>query len=108
MSLEYTFGPVGEDELDLQTREREIHHLLWEHQCEVTFTKVDGSERTMPCTLMAAALPARDANKLHETRIYNPKTISAWCLDKNEWRSFRTANVTHIKVLDAEPQSQSL
>jgi hypothetical protein len=99
MTLEYEFGPVGEGEFDLQTREREIHNLLWNHQCEVTFTKVDGSVRVMPCTLKADALPARDASKLHETRIYNPKNISVWCLDKSEWRSFRTANVTHVKIV---------
>jgi hypothetical protein len=88
---------LGED--DLRTKEREIFQLLWENQCEVTFTKVDGSVRTMPCTLMASALPARDATKLHETRVYNPKTMSVWCLDKSEWRSFRTANVTHVRVI---------
>jgi hypothetical protein len=99
VSLEYTFGPLAEDEFALGTRYKEIQHLLWEHQCEVTFTKVDGSVRTMPCTLKAEALPARDAAKLHETRLLNHKTLSAWCLDKNEWRSFRTENVTHIKVI---------
>jgi hypothetical protein len=99
MSLEFTYGEVGDGEFDLSTRQKEIHHLLWEHQCEVTFTKVDGSVRTMPCTLVASALPARDAEKLNETRVVNHKTISAWCLDKSEWRSFRTANVTHIKVI---------
>ena len=97
MTLEYTFGPIEED--SLADREREIQRLLWEHQCEVTFTKVNGETRTMPCTLMASALPARDATKLHETRIYNPKNISVWWLDRSEWRSFRTANVTHIKIL---------
>ena len=99
MSLEYTFGPLGEDEFALGTRYKEIQKLLWEHQCEVTFTKVDGSVRVMPCTLKAEALPARDAEKLHETRLLNHKAISAWCLDKSEWRSFRTANVTHIRVI---------
>jgi hypothetical protein len=93
-------GTLELDEDQLRTKEREIFHLLWEHQCEVTFTKVDGSVRSMPCTLMASALPARDATKLHETRIYNPKTMSVWCLDKSEWRSFRTANVTHVRVLE--------
>ena len=76
-----------------------IAAMLRDSVVTVTFTKVDGSVRTMPCTLMAEALPARDATKLHETREYNPKTMSVWCLDKSEWRSFRTANVTHIKVL---------
>jgi WYL_2, Sm-like SH3 beta-barrel fold len=98
--LVYTNGTeLTEDEL--RTKEREITNLLWENQCEVTFTKVNGEVRTMPCTLQAAALPQRDANKLHETRIYNPKNISAWCLDKSEWRSFRTANVTKVTVLNA-------
>lgn len=98
MSLEFHFNNDNPD-FDIQERHRDIQKLLWEHQCEVTFTKVDGSVRTMPCTLMASALPARDASKLHETRLYKPETLSVWCLDKSEWRSFRTANVTHIKVL---------
>jgi hypothetical protein len=98
MTLEYHFNNDNPD-LDIQERHRDIQDLLWKHQCEVTFTKVDGSVRTMPCTLMASALPARDASKLHETRLYKPETLSVWCLDKSEWRSFRTANVTHIKVL---------
>jgi hypothetical protein len=98
MSLEFEFNNDNPD-FDLATRYQEIQKLLWEHQCEVTFTKVDGSVRTMPCTLMASALPARDASKLHETRLHDPKAMSVWCLDKSEWRSFRTANVTHIRVL---------
>lgn len=98
MSFEIEFNDTVTD-LDLDDRWREIHKLLHEHQCEVTFTKVDGSVRIMPCTLMVSALPARDAETLHETKLYNPKTISVWCLDKSEWRSFRTANVTRIRVL---------
>ena len=98
MTLEYHFNNDNPD-LDIRERHRDIQNLLWKHQCEVTFTKVDGSVRTMPCTLMASALPARDASKLHETRLYKPEALSVWCLDKSEWRSFRTANVTHIKVL---------
>lgn len=98
MSLEFHFNNDNPD-FDIGERHRDIQKLLWDHQCEVTFTKVDGSVRTMPCTLMASALPARDASKLHETRLYKPETLSVWCLDKSEWRSFRTANVTHIKVL---------
>ena len=36
----------------------------------------------------------------HSTKVINYKTLSAWCLDKSEWRSFRVDNVTHIKVLE--------
>ena len=79
---------------------QEILELLYKHDCEVTFTKVDGSVRVMPCTLREEAMPQRDVNKFHETRVVNENVISAFCLDKNEWRSFRVANVTDIKVLN--------
>ena len=79
---------------------REILDLLHEHDCEVTFTKVDGTTRVMPCTLREAAMPQRDVERFHQTRPINENVISAFCLDKNEWRSFRVANVTNIRVLD--------
>ena len=79
---------------------REILELLYKHDCEVTFTKVDGSVRIMPCTLREEAMPQRDVEKFHQTRVVNENVISAFCLDKNEWRSFRVANVTDIKVLN--------
>ena len=98
MGLDFEFNNDNPD-FDLQSRWHEIFALLGRHQCEVTFTKVDGSTRTMPCTLMSDLLPQREVKTLHETREINYKTLSAWCLDKSEWRSFRVANVTHIKVL---------
>ena len=99
MSLEYTFNNDNPD-FDAEDRWRHIFHLLGQHQCEVTFTKVDGSVRTMPCTLKSELLPARELKEHHSTKAINYKTLSVWCLDKSEWRSFRTANVTHIKVLE--------
>lgn len=87
-------------ELDTaQERNQYLRNLLWEHDCEVTFTKVDGTVRTMPCTLRADAMPKREADTLHETRLYKPETLSVFCLDKSEWRSFRVMNVTEVKVL---------
>jgi hypothetical protein len=85
--------------LDLDARNREIRHLLSEYDCEITFTKIDGSVRTMPCTLRTEAMPLREANEFHTTRLYKPETLSVFCLDKNEWRSFRVANVTEVRVL---------
>jgi hypothetical protein len=82
-----------------EERNKWLTNLLWEHDCEVTFTKVDGSVRTMPCTLRKDAMPAREANTLHETTLYSPETVRVYCLDINEWRSFRVMNVTDVKVL---------
>ena len=89
------------DELDdLYTRKNVINTMLHENVCEVTFTKVDGSVRTMPCTLVSDLLPARELKEHHSTKAINYKNLSVWCLDKSEWRSFRTANVKHIKILE--------
>ena len=65
----------------------------------VTFTKVDGTERTMPCTLRSEVLPPMALTEHHKTKAYKPETLSVWCLDKNEWRSFRGMNVVSVKKL---------
>jgi hypothetical protein len=85
---------------DADSRNRYLRSLLHENDCEVTFTKVDGSVRTMPCTLREEAMPAREATEFHQTRVYKPETLSVFCLDKNEWRSFRVMNVTDVKILN--------
>jgi len=79
----------------------EILKLLSNNDCEVTFTKVDGSVRVMPCTLRATALPLK-LTESKNTKEKNTAVISAYCLDKQEWRSFRVDNVTNIKVIDGK------
>jgi hypothetical protein len=81
----------------------EIIQLLDSNICEVTFTKVDGSVRVMPCTLNPAHLPPvteKPVTEAKTNRKFNPDVVSAYCMDKQEWRSFRVANVTEVKVLD--------
>jgi hypothetical protein len=88
--------------LDLDDRNREIRHLLTEHDCEITFTKVNGELRTMPCTLKESAIPARPvdlASKSNEKRLRALDVLSVWCLDKQEWRSFKVANVQEVRVI---------
>jgi hypothetical protein len=68
---------------------------------EVTFTKVDGSERVMPCTLKEDLLPAAAPRSDENTKVrkVNDTNLSVWCTDKAEWRSFKVANVTNIKAV---------
>lgn len=99
MSFNIKYETKELNDLDIRDREREITHLLYEHDCEVTFTKKDGTVRTMPCTLRKEAMPQREATALHETKLYKPETITVWCLDKSEWRAFKTANVQEVRVL---------
>jgi len=80
---------------------QEILALLQNNDCEVTFTKVDGSVRVMPCTLRPEALPPK-LTENRKTRAVNETLISAYCLDKQEWRSFKVANVTKIDVINGK------
>lgn len=79
----------------------EIINLLKQNHCEVTFTKVNGETRTMPCTLVESYLPAAkkdDAITQKKVREINPQVLSVWCTDKNSWRSFRLDNLLDIKI----------
>lgn len=101
MSYEIEYNTQVEG-LDLEDRSREIKHLLEANDCEVTFTKVDGTLRVMPCTLKASAIPLKPVelgSKSNEKRLKSLDVISVWCLDKNEWRAFKTANVKKVKIL---------
>ena len=80
---------------------QEILALLQNNDCEVTFTKVDGSVRVMPCTLRTEALPPK-LTESTKTRAVNETVISAYCLDKQEWRAFKVANVTKIEIINGK------
>jgi hypothetical protein len=95
MSMEIVYN-TAPDDLDVESRNREIRNMLYNGVCEVTFTKVDGSVRVMPCTLDPAVLPPAPVVEGKTPKPHKPETISAWCTDKNEWRSFRVANVTKV------------
>jgi hypothetical protein len=82
----------------------QLSNMLRTSECEVTFTKINGEVRTMPCTLDPAIVPpAPEPKVLAEGKVpkvkkENPDVMSVWCLDKKEWRSFRIANVISAKA----------
>jgi hypothetical protein len=74
---------------------------LSKHECTVTFTKVNGETRVMPCTLKEGVIPkppAEVASKSTIKRHENQNVVSVWCLDKKEWRSFRVDNVVDLQI----------
>lgn len=76
-----------------------LRQLLSTAIFEVTFAKVDGEMRTMPCTLKAEHLPAVEIKEGKTKKEPRVETISVWCTDKKEWRSFRVMNIVSIKEL---------
>ena len=75
----------------------ELRAALQQHVASVKFTKVDGSERDMKCTLLSEHLPAEEAAK--GVRPDNPNVLAVWDLEKNEWRSFRVDSVQNVNLL---------
>ena len=69
---------------------------------QVTFKKVDGEERVMPCTLQANYMPELSESKVNQVDDFsvNKSVIRAFAIDKQSWRSFRVENVTNIEVLN--------
>lgn len=67
----------------------------------ITFTKVDGSERVMQCTLEAAKLPPPvplAEGKTPRKETISTKALRVFDLEKKEWRSFTTKNVKRIEL----------
>ena len=66
----------------------------------VVFTKADGTERTMRCTLLAEYLPAPEGPQLltESTRKENDGVLSVWDIENGGWRSFRLDSIKSIVV----------
>ena len=74
----------------------DLVRLLENSICDIEFTKLDGSERKMTCTLNPFA---------EEIEVivdgYNNSTkesITVWDLDKKDWRSFRKDSLLRCSV----------
>lgn len=74
--------------------------LLRHNVVSVTFTKVNGEERVMVCTLQANLIP--NAPTQNGELIVEGKSasnnIAVWDINAQGWRSFRIANVKNVSV----------
>lgn len=70
----------------------ELKQKLTEGIVTVTFTKVDGNERIMPCTLNVDLIPSDYLPKSVEYH-RSEDVCAVWATDVNGWRSFRWDSV---------------
>ena len=85
------------DKLTLDEKRDYINNILHAGEAVVEFTKVNGEHRVMPCSLNAALLPpAPPVVEGKVERKINPDVIRVFCIDKQEWRSFRIDRVISI------------
>lgn len=64
----------------------------------VTFKKVDGTERTMKCTLDPTFLPAPTTKESTKKKAENENVLPVWNLDEQAFRSFRVDSLIRYEV----------
>lgn len=63
----------------------------------VTFTKKDGTERVMNCTLRSDMLPVQEIVEDKAPRKQNDSTLAVYDIDAQGWRSFTVASVKRVE-----------
>ena len=69
---------------------------LQKQAMRITFTKVNGDERIMDCTLQEHMVPPTNPDNRKE----NETVLPVWDINKGEWRSFRLDSITNIEALE--------
>lgn len=62
----------------------------------VEFTKVDGTQSVMECTLDPRFLPPGDPQDTGTKAVDNPTVLRVFAMDRGAWRSFKVLNVTKV------------
>ena len=88
------------EEVEERMRQKaQIHQGLTAGIIEVSFTKKDGTDRTMKCTLNNQYLPEqKDLKDEIDKRNKSDEVIAVWDIEKEGWRSFRWDSVKGYKV----------
>ena len=83
---------ISEIEMEIAVDRNEMIQELHDRNCKVIFRKVDGTERTMICTLNEGAIDNGDVAK-REVKSRNDNVIAVWDVENKGWRSFRVDSV---------------
>lgn len=71
-----------------------LYNLLSSNICSVVFTKINGEERIMTCTLMPSKIPASVKN---DSKM-NENFMAVYDLDLEAWRGFRVDSIKSITI----------
>ena len=82
---------------------QELMETLQKEVAVVTFKKLNGDERKMPCTLITSFLPPAkkdDPMTQKKVREVSDKVCAVWAVEAKGFRSFRYDRVTKVEVVD--------
>lgn len=89
----YWFG-----ETELAKQKEVFLETLRKHELRVEFTKADGSNRVMFCTLKESVIPDAFRPK-SEKPSNNDEVVRVFDTEFQGWRSFRVDSVNSVEVL---------
>ena len=96
-----------EEEVEKDLTRTDVVELLLNNVATVTFTKADGTERVMECSLSAEVFNKIDRFKFDKDKeeenqfgdaVSNLDTIAVWDIPSDGWRSFRMDSVKSISI----------
>jgi hypothetical protein len=93
----FSVNPVKDELVLLKHR---LRKLLQSNVVEVNFTKRDGTERKMLCTLDTTRMPEEATPE--GTGLPNLDVLPVWDIEKKAWRSFRLDSVHDFMTLRSE------
>ena len=73
-----------------------LKDILHTQELKITFTKKDGTERVMHCTLEASKLPLQENTETNTKRKVSTDTMAVFDLEAKAWRSFTKKSVTCV------------
>ena len=82
-------------EIDTKEGREWLRGVLKMHEATVTFTKKDGTERKLICTLAESKIPSEKTPK-NAKKTQSQESIAVFDLEKQDWRSFRWDSVTRV------------
>ena len=66
----------------------------------ITFKKVDGSERVMKCTLDPKFLSVQETKSTSKKKVENDNVLPVWNLEEQAFRSFRVDSLISYETVE--------
>lgn len=76
-----------------------LKNILKQNVVNISFKKVDGTDRLMRCSLKEELVPAYQAKDSSRKKIDNDNVLPVWDLEKSAYRSFRVDSLTDYEIV---------
>jgi hypothetical protein len=83
-------------QIDTKEGREWLKSLLKERETTIFFTKKDGTERKLICTLAESKIPSDKAPK-NTGKAKSEDALAVFDVEKQDWRSFRWDSVTKVE-----------